>query len=182
MKYTEMRALSNQGGTRTALERASAWLLSHLEAGSCLDAAGWVSARAIEVARFEDRREPCRAEPGAPMVTANRRHRETASRLPRPVDVSRGGLDVQALSGVWCSQRWCRRRSLPSQCRQPSRPSPRWRSATLVGGPCTIDELYGTGLIWHGPGDIQPLADIDKARRMAQNHPGVYELVEVESD
>ena len=27
MKYTEMRALSNQGGTRTALERASAWLL-----------------------------------------------------------------------------------------------------------------------------------------------------------
>ena len=45
MKYTEMRALSNQGGTRTAMERASAWLLSHLEAGSYFDAAGWVSAR-----------------------------------------------------------------------------------------------------------------------------------------
>ena len=44
------------------------------------------------------------------------------------------------------------------------------------------DGLYGTGLIWHGPGDIQPLADIDKARRMARNHPDVYELVEVESD
>ena len=39
------------GGTRTAVERASAWLLSHLEAGSCLDAAGWVTARDIEVAR-----------------------------------------------------------------------------------------------------------------------------------
>ena len=105
MKHTEMMALSNRGGTRTAVERASAWLLSHLEAGSCLDAAGWVSARAIELARSEDRRESCRAEQGAPMVTANRRHRETASRLSRSVDVSRGGLEVQALSGVRCGQR-----------------------------------------------------------------------------
>ena len=39
------------------------------------------------------------------MVAANRRHRETAPWLPGPVDVSRGGLEVQALSGVWCSQR-----------------------------------------------------------------------------
>ena len=44
------------------------------------------------------------------------------------------------------------------------------------------DQLYKTGLVWHGPGDIQPLADISKARRMARNHPDVYELVEVESD
>ena len=43
--------LVKSGGTRTAVERASAWLLSHLEAGSCLDAAGWVTARDIEVAR-----------------------------------------------------------------------------------------------------------------------------------
>ncbi len=38
MKRDEIMALSNRGGTRTAVERASAWLLSHLEAGSCLDA------------------------------------------------------------------------------------------------------------------------------------------------
>ena len=44
------------------------------------------------------------------------------------------------------------------------------------------DQVYKTGLVWHGPGDIQPLADIDKARRMARNHPDIYELVEVESD
>ena len=48
--------------------------------------------------------------------------------------------------------------------------------------PWFVDDLYGTGLMWFGHGDIQPLADIDKARRMAQNHPDVYELVEVESD
>ena len=44
------------------------------------------------------------------------------------------------------------------------------------------DGLYGTGLVGHGPGDIQPITDADKARRMARNHPDVYEVIEVESD
>ena len=48
--------------------------------------------------------------------------------------------------------------------------------------PWYADQLYGTGLMWHGPGDIQPLADRDIAQRMARNHPDVYELVELESD
>ena len=51
MKQTEMRTLSNRGTMRTPLARASAWLLSRLGEGSCRDAAGWVSAREIEVAR-----------------------------------------------------------------------------------------------------------------------------------
>ena len=42
------------------------------------------------------------------------------------------------------------------------------------------DQLYGTRLVWHGHGDLQPLADRNKAQRMARYHPDVYELVEVE--
>ena len=48
--------------------------------------------------------------------------------------------------------------------------------------PRHADRLYGTGLVWYGHGDVQLITDRDKARRMAQNHPDVYALVEVESD
>ena len=42
--------------------------------------------------------------------------------------------------------------------------------------------LWATGLIWHGHDDLQLIDDHHKARRMARNHPDVYELVEVEPD
>ena len=48
--------------------------------------------------------------------------------------------------------------------------------------PFNVDRLYHTGVIWHGNGDVQPIADPALARRMAANHPDVYELVEIESD
>ena len=181
MKYTEMRALSNQGGTRTALERASAWLLSHLEAGSCLDAAGWVSARAIELAR---------SKTGVSRAALNRARRW----LQQTGDIEKRRRGYQ---GPWMyrvvasTSRHCpvcgAVNGVPATV--PAKPVPTAEPAQpavairyLGRRSLYIDELYGTGLIWHGPGDIQPLADIDKARRMARNHPGVYELVEVESD
>ena len=42
--------------------------------------------------------------------------------------------------------------------------------------------LWATGLIWHGHDGIQLVGDHHKARRMARNHPDVYEVVEVEPD
>ena len=105
MKRGEMMALSNRGGTRTAVERASAWLLSHLEAGSCLDAASWVSARDIEVAR---------SKTGVSRAALNRARRwlQQTGHIEKcrrgyqgPWMYRRGGLEVQALSVVRCGQR-----------------------------------------------------------------------------
>ena len=181
MKRGEMMALSNRGSTRTAVERASAWLLSYVEAGSCLDAAGWVRARDIEVARSKTgvsraalnraRRwlqktghiEKCRRGYQGPW-----RYRVVAS-TSRHCPVCGAVNGVPALVPVE-----------PVQTAEPTQPAVAIR---YVGRRSWYtDGLYGTGLVWHGPGDIQPITDADKARRMARNHPDAYELVEVESD
>ena len=182
MKHGEMMALSNRGGTRTPLERASAWLLAHVGAGRYWDTAGWVSARDIEVARSKTGVSRAALNRARRWLPANRRHRETAPRLSRSMGVSSGSPRSPGTVRCAVQSTVCWRRPRSSRCRQPSRPSPQWRSVTSAGGPGTPNQLYGTGLMWHGYGDIQPLADTNKARRMAQNHPDVYELVEVESD
>ena len=179
MKRGEMMALSNRGGTRTAVERASAWLLSHLEAGSCLDAASWVSARDIEVAR---------SKTGVSRAALNRARRwlqktghiEKCRRgyqgpwmYRRVASTSRHCPLCGAVNGVPATVE-----PVPTS----ELPQPAVAIRYLGRRSWYADGLYGTGLIWHGPGDIQPLADIDKARRMARNHPDAYELVEVESD
>ena len=181
MKRGEMMALSNRGGTRTAVERASAWLLSHVEAGSCLDTAGWVSARDIEVAR---------SKTGVSRAALNKARRW----LQQTGDIEKRRRGYQ---GPWMyrvvasKSRHCPLCGAvngvpalipvePVQAAEPTQPAVAIR---YVGRRSWYaDGLYGTGLVWHGPGDIQPLADIDKARRMARNHPDAYELVELESD
>ena len=179
MKHTEMMALSNQGGTRTAVERASAWLLSHLEAGSCLDAAGWVSARDIEVARSKtgvSRAALNRARRWLQQTghIEKRRHGYQGPWMYRRVtSKSRYCPLCGAVNGVPATLE-------PVQTAEPTQPAVAIR---YVGRRSWYaDGLYGTGLMWHGPGDIQPVADISKAQRMARNHPDIYELVEVESD
>ena len=179
MKHGEMMALSSRGGTRTAVERASAWLLSHLEAGSCLDAAGWVSARDIEVA--------C-SKTGVSRAALNRARRwlqQTGHIEKRRrgyqgpwmyrlvASKSRHCPLCGAVNGVQATLE-------PVPTAEPTQPAVAIRY--LGRRSWYTDGLYGTGLVWHGPGDIQPLADTNKARRMARNHPDVYELVEVESD
>ncbi len=62
------------------------------------NAAGWVSAREIELAAFADRCEPCRAEQGAPVVAENRRHRETAFAATR----ARGCIGVVDTASRHC--------------------------------------------------------------------------------
>ena len=181
MKRGDMRALSNQGGTRTPLERASAWLLSHLEAGSCLDAAGWVSARAIELAR---------SKTGVSRAALNIARRW----LQKTGDIEKRRHGYQ---GPWMYRRVASKTRHCPLCgalngvptTSPAEPVPTAEPAEpavairYVGRRSWYtDGLYGTGLVWHGYGDIQPIADIGKARRMVQNHPDVYELVEVESD
>ena len=120
------------------------------------------------------------------------------------MDVSRGGLDIQALSVVWCAQRCTGPGDLQSiadistaRCMASNHPdvyelvdadpaptSGPAQSAVAIryvgGQPRHEDHLYGTGLVWHGPGDLQRLADRDTAQRAAQNHPHVYDLVEIE--
>ena len=177
MKHTEMMALSNRGGTRTAVERASAWLLSHLEAGSCLDAAGWVSARAIELAR---------SKTGVSRAALNKARRW----LQQTGDIEKRRRGYQ---GPWMyrvvasKSRHCpvcgAVNGVPATApAEPVSTQPAVAIRYLGRRSWYADGLYGTGLIWHGPGDIQPLADIDKARRMARNHPDAYEVIEVESD
>ena len=179
MKHTEMRAFSNRGGTRTAVERASVWLLSHLEPGSCLDAAGWVSARDIEVARSRtgvSRAALSKARRWLQQTghIEKRRHGFQGPWMyRRVVSKSRHCPLCGAVNGVPVTLE-------PVPASEPAQPAVAIRY--LGRRSWYTDGLYGTGLIWHGPGDIQPLADIDKARRMARNHPDVYELVEVESD
>ena len=48
--------------------------------------------------------------------------------------------------------------------------------------PFNVDRLYHTGVIWHGYGDVEPIADPDVARRMAANHPDAYEFVEIDTN
>ena len=180
MQRGEMMALSSRGGTRTAVERASAWLLPHLEAGSCLDAAGWVSARDIEVAR---------SKTGVSRAALNKARRW----LQQTGDIEKRRL--RGFQGPWryrvvaSTSRHCPVCGAvngvpatvePVSTAEPTQPAVAIRY--LGRRSWYADGLYGTGLIWHGPGDIQPLADNGKARRMARNHPEVYELVEVESD
>ena len=179
MKHTEMMALSNQGGTRTAVERASAWLLSHLEAGSCLDTAGWVTARDIELAR---------SKTGVSRAALNRARRWLQK--TGHIEKRRRGYQGPWMYRVVASKsRHCPLCGAvngvpvtlkPVPASEPTQPAVAIRY--LGRRSWYTDGLYGTGLIWHGPGDIQPLADRDTAQRMAQNHPDVYELVEVESD
>ena len=181
MRRGEMMALSSRGGTRTPLERASAWLLSHLEAGSCLDAAGWVSARAIEVARSKTGVSRAALHKARRWLQQTgdiekRRHGYQGPWMYRVVaSKSRHCPVCGAVNGVPATVP-----VEPVPTAEPAQPAVAIRY--LGRRSWHEDGLYRTGLIWHGPGDIQPLADIDKARRMARNHPGVYELVEVESD
>lgn len=39
------------------------------------------------------------------------------------------------------------------------------------------DTLFGTGARWNGHGDTQPIASVETAHRMCNNHPDVYKLV-----
>ena len=181
MKRGEMMALSSRGGTRTAVERASAWLLSRLKAGSCRDAAGWVTAAEIEVARSQtgvSRAALNRARRWLQKTghIEKRRHGYQGPWRYRVVaSKSRHCPLCGAVNGVPAT--------VPAEPVSTSEPTQPAVAIRYVGRRSWYtDGLYGTGLIWHGPGDIQPLADIDKARRMAQNHSDVYELVEVESD
>ena len=183
MKRGEVMALSNQGGTRTAVERASAWLLAHLEAGSCRDTAGWVTAREIEVAR---------SQTGVSRAALNRARRW----LQKTGHIEKGRRGYQ---GPWMYRPVASKSShcplcgavngAPTQVEpmsvapvpeaEPTQPAVAIRH---VGRRSSYEDcLYGTG-VWHGPGDIKLVTDVDKARRMARNHPDVYELVEVESD
>ena len=148
MKRGEMMALSRRGGTRTAVERASAWLLSYVEAGSCLDAAGWVTARDIEVARSKTGVSRAALKQGAPMVAENRTHRETAPRLSRPVEVSPGGLEVQALSVVRCGQR----------CAGPGRAGADSRTGPACGGNTLpwSEVLVHRWIVWDRPRVARP--------------------------
>ena len=179
VKRGEMMALSNRGGTRTSVERASAWLLSRLEAGSCRDAAGWVTAREIEVAR---------SQTGVSRAALNRARRW----LQKTGHIEKRRCGYQ---GPWMyrpvasKSRHCpvcgAVNGVPAQVEPVPEAKPTQPTVAIryVGRRSWHeDRLYRTGLVWHGPGDIQPIADIGKARRMARNHPDVYELVEVESD
>ena len=179
MKRDEIMALSNRGGTRTAVERASAWLLSHLEAGSCLDATGWVSARDIEVARSKtgvSRAALHRARRWLQKtghIEKRRRGYQGPWRYRVVASTSRHCPLCGAVNGVPVTLE-------PVPASEPTQPAVAIR---YIGRRSWYaDQLYGTGLMWHSHGDIQPVADISKARRMARNHPDVYELVEVESD
>ena len=181
MKHTEMRALSNRGTMRTPLARASAWLLSRLGAGSCRDAAGWVSAREIETARSQtgvSRAALSRARRWLQKTghIEKRRNGYQGPWMYRVVDAaSRHCPLCGALNGVPVP--------VPVEPPPAAEPAPPALAIRYIGRKAWhADQLYRTGLIWHGYGDIQPLADRDKARRMAQNHPGVYDLVEIESD
>ena len=181
MKRTEMRALSNRGTMRTPLARASAWLLSRLGEGSCRDAAGWVSAREIEVARSQtgvSRSALSRARRWLQKTghIEKRRNGYQGPWMYRVVDTaSRHCPLCGALNGVAVP--------VPVAPVPEAVPAPPAVAIRYVGRKSWhADQLYRTGLIWRGYGDIQPIADRDTARRMAQNHPGVYELVEVESD
>ena len=158
-----------------------AWLLSHLEAGSCWDAAGWVSARDIEVAR---------SKTGVSRAALNRARRwllqsghiekrrhsyQGPWRYRRVASKSRHCPLCGAVNGVPAMAP-----VEPVPTSEPTQPAVAIR---YVGRRSRHeDQLYGTGLVWHGPDDIQPLADTNKARRMARNHPDVYEVIGVESD
>ena len=180
MKRAEMMALSNRGGARTAVERASAWLLSQLDAGSW-DAAGWVWACEIEAAR--SRSGVSRA--------ALRRARRWLQQTGHIEKRRRGYQGPWMYRVVVSKSRHCpvcgALNGAPTAV--PLAPVPELESAQpavairyLGRQPRHADRLYGTGLMWHGHGDIQLITDRYKARRMAQNHPDVYDLVEVESD
>ena len=174
MKRTEMMALSSRGHIRTSLERASAWLLGRLSQRSW-DASGWVTASEIEAAR---------ARSGVSRATLSRARRwlQKSGRIEK----RRRGFQ-----GPWMYRLVDPESELCPLCGavngvpapvEPVPAQPEVAIRYLGRQPRYSDDLYGTGLMWFGYGDIQPIADIDKARRMARNHPRVYELIEVESD
>ena len=181
MKRTEMMALSNRGGTRTSVERAKAWLLAHLGAGSCWDAAGWISARAIEVAR---------SQTGVSRAALNRARRglQKTGHIEKRRNGYQGPWMYRLVASTSGHCPLCGAvNGIPAAV--PAAPVPEVESAQpaiairyLGQRSMHVDRWYETGVIWHGPGDIQPVADPDKARRMVFDYPDVYELVEVESD
>ena len=177
MKQTEMRALSNRGTMRTPLARASAWLLSRLGAGSCRDTAGWVSAREIETARSQTGvsrsalNKARRSLQKTGHIEKRRRGYQGPWRYRVVASTSRHCPLCGAVNGVPAQVE-------PVPEAKPTQPA----VAIRYVGPRSwcADQLYGTGLMWHGHGDIQPVEDTNKARRMARNHPDIYALVEVE--
>ena len=180
MKRTEMMALSNRGGTRPPFERASAWLLARL-GESHGDAAGWMSAREIEVARSRNgvshaaliRARTWLQKTGHIEKRRNGYQGSWMYRLVAPVN--RPCPLCGAVNGVPAM--------VPAEPPPTSEPAQPAVAIRYVGrSSMHKDRLYGTGLIWHGHGDIQLIADQGKAQRMAQNHPDVYDLVEVEPD
>ena len=168
MKRTEMRALSNRGTMRTPLARASAWLLSRLGEGSCRDAAGWVSAREIEVAR---------SQTGVSRSALNKARRGLLK-----TGISRNGATGTKARG--CIAWWIRRpgtvrcavpstvyrRRTPSSLsrwsrpRRLSRPRPHWRYATSAGVPgtqikCTGPASFGTAMATYSRSPIEAKHD-----------------------
>ena len=174
MKRTEMMALSSRGHLRTALERASAWLLARLGQRSW-DASGWVTASEIEAAR---------ARSGVSRATLSRARRSLL-KTGRIEKRRRGYQGAWMYRLVDPESKLCPLCGAVNGRPAPVEPAPAQPTVALrfLGHqPWFVDDVYGTGLMWFGHGDIQPIADIDKARRMARNHPDVYELIEVEPD
>ncbi len=169
MKHTEMMALSNRGGTRTAVERASAWLLSHLEAGSCLDAAGWVRARDIEVAR---------SKTGVSRAALNRARR-WLQKTGHIEKCRRGYQGPWMYRRVASTSRHCPLCGAVNGVPAPVEPVPtseppslRWRSATLAGGP-------GTPMDCMGPASCGTAPVTSSRSRMPTRHgawPGITRM------
>ena len=167
-------ALSNRGHLRTPLERASAWLLARLGQRSW-DASGWVTASEIEAAR---------ARSGVSRATLSRARRSLLK--TGRIEKRRRGYQ-----GAWMYRLMDPESGLCALCGavngvpaplDPVSAQPTVALRFLGHQPWFQDAFYGTGLMWFGHGDIQPLADIDKAWRMARSHPDIYGLVKVESD
>ena len=127
-----------------------------------MDAAGWVSARAIELAR---------SKTGVSRAALNRARRW----LQQTGDIEKRRRGYQ---GPWMyrvvasKSRHCPVCGAvngvpatvpvePVPTAEPAQPAVAIRY--LGRRSWYTDGLYGTGLIWHGPGDIQPLADRDTA-------------------
>ena len=180
MKRAEMMALLNHEGNRPKLERAIAWLLARL-GESRPGAAGWVQAREIEAARS------CTGVSEAAMKRARRwllnkgyvEKRRNGFQGPwmyRLVNPEARHCPLcGAVNGVPA-------RAPVEQVSAPEPVQPHVAIRYIGRGETHADRLHGTGLMWHGYGDIKPIADRHKAQRMAQCHPDIYELVEIEPD
>ena len=153
MKHSEVMALSNQGGTRTPLERASAWLLAHVGAGRYWDTAGWVSARDIEVAR---------SRTGVSRAALNRARRWLQQ--TGEIEKRRRGYQGPWMYRVVASKsRHCPLcgavngvpATVPAEPVSTAEPAQPAVALRYVGRRSWYeDQLYKTGLVWHGPGDI----------------------------